>query len=354
RTWRICGGILVFVGLLWGLSGISGLPLHSKIALQRHEVKIEENLALDDYEGALQQADKWVSQRPLDWRAYFQRAKLTLAESRAFDEAAADFNRARFVEPYLGEIGLEEGFSWIPFDLERTVAAWREAIPRKLDDRQDAYQRMIDAAKGNTRLRPGVARLSDIDPELRLKFLSSLQGEELMKELERDLGVDARLGHFTPEQRTAFMKLWISRGDREAAEEYLTKNGSHLTRPWWLWSLLRMEEANFEEATKHIRDAVSPPEMPEVVLKEVPLERLMREFLVTPSDIRNGTALLQIYIKKKDFQQVKEVTQKMISAEKTVPLHVSYWHAESYFQLQDYIDSWYAYERYLEQLWARE
>jgi len=30
-----------------------------------------------------------------------------------------------------------------------------------------------------------------------------------------------------------------------------------------------------------------------------------------------------------------------------------YWEAESYYHLQDYIESWFLFERYLQQLWAQ-
>lgn len=351
RVWRFCGGILVLFGLIWGLSGLTGLPLHSKVALAKHESVIQEGFSLAEYESAERQADKWVRERPMDWRAYFQRATLTLAGSGDKGEASADFRRAGFVEPVLGVVPLEAGFAWIPYDVERAVASWREAIFRELETRDAAYRRIMNEVGENPELRPGVARLSEMEPEFRIKFLSYQSGDDLMQELNRDLERDAQLGQFSREQRTTILKRWIGEGDPEAAEKYLEKNGSNLNRPWWLWSLLRKEQARFEDAVNHIRAAITPPKMPEVPIKGVPFVRLNREFTIAPGDVLKGTALLQIYLKEEDFAKVREVTQAMIAAQRKVPLYVTYWQAESYFRLQDYIESWYAYEECLKQMW---
>jgi len=353
RVWRLCGLFLTVVGLLWGLSGPTELPLNTKAAVERYESRIKESIALADYEQGLRQADKWIDLRPLDWRAYFQRATLTLSESGARGQAAADFRRARFVEPVIGVVALEEGFVWIPYDTGRAISAWREVFFREFENRESAFRRMLNAAGQNKELMAGLARLSEVDPYYRAYFLGFHSGDYFMEELGRDLEADARLAHFTRQQRTAILKNWIRRGDRASAEEFLRNNESSLERPWWLWSLLRKEQANFEEAVQHIRSAITPPELPEVAVEDIRMESLIREFSVVPGDVMKGTALLYLYTDEGNFQKVREVTQTMISAQKEVPLYVAYWHAESYFRSEDYIESWYAYESYLKQLWER-
>ncbi|PXA05527.1 hypothetical protein DDZ13_01250 [Coraliomargarita sinensis] len=352
--WRACGAFLVLVGLMWGLGGVTGLPLHSSIAVERKESRIEESIELGDYTNGLDHVDKWIGQRPLDWRAYFQRATLTLSESGARARAAADFRRARFVEPNIGVVALEEGYAWLDYDPERTIAAWRELFSREFENRDSVFRRILNTAERNQKLLDGLARLSDLYPEFRVYFLNFQSGDFLMQELARDLKNDPRLSLYTREQRTSILKNWIRRGDREAAKEFLQENASGLNQSWWLWSLLHKEQAKFESAVQYIRGALNPPELPEVKVKGVPLERLKREFSVVPGDVMKGTALLHVYIAEGNFQKVREVAQTMISAQREVPLYVLYWHAESYFHLEDYIETWYAYERYLKKLWDED
>jgi len=351
---RICGGILIVFGLLWAASGLFQWPLHSQVAVQVYRETIREADSEESYINAMAQADRWVQRHPLDWRAYSERAKLTLAQSGDRGKAAADFRRARFVEPILGLPAFEEGFVWIPFAASRAIDAWRDAIFRELESPAAAYRRMFEAAEGSDEIRDRLARLSDLKLDLRVYFLSRQSGDFLMQELQRDLKRDAALDHFDRAQRSELLRIWITRGDREAAEAFLAKHASRLDRPWWLWSLLRKEQARFEEAVAYIREAMGPAELPSIPDTAVSLIRLKREFSLVPGDIVKGTALLRFYLQEENYLMVRELTQQMMDAQKTVPLYVDYWHAESYFHLGDFIESWYAYHEYLKRLWEAE
>lgn len=351
-VWRLCGGGLVILGIIWGASGLTGLPLHSSASISSYESKIKEEVSISRYAPALLQAEKWIDLKPLDWRAYFQRAALTLAQSGARQQAAADFRRARFAEPNLGVVALEEGFAWIPYDTGRTLAAWREVFFRELESPEGAFQRMLDAASKNPELMAGLGRLSEFDAYYRTYFLNYQSGDYLMQELARDLENNSGLSHFSRKQRTAIVKNWIERGDKVSAESFLEAHESGLERPWWLWSLLRKESAKFEDAVNRIRLAITPPALPETTTGEISYERLKREFSLTPGDIIKGTALLDFYLKQDNFRKISELTRTMVDTQKDAPLYVRYWHAESFFRLGDYIESWYAYEEYLKQLWA--
>lgn len=354
KIWRFVGMFLVLFGMFWAVSGFTRLPLHSSVALASHEANIKECIASADYEQAMHSANKWVSQRPFDWRGYFQRATLTLAKSGARSDAAADFRRARFVEPDLGLVAFEEGKVWIPYDVGRALSAWREALFREFDIREHYFRQMLHIADGNPALKDGLARLSMLDLEFRFRFLANQSGDNLMQEIGRDLDENARLGQYSRQQRTSILKNWIQQGDKETAKRFLQNNSSNLNRPWWLWSLLRKEEAEFEDALNYIRSNITAPKLPKTTMEGVPLQRLKREFSISPGDIMKGTALLQIYIAEKDYQKVLELTQAITAAQKEVPRYVSYWNAESYFLLKDYIESWYAFEDYLEDLWGEE
>jgi hypothetical protein len=353
-AWRLCGGFLAVVGLLWGIAGLTGLPLHSSTAVASYEAAAREELSAGKYASAQRQVDRWIGLEPLDWRAYFTRARLTLADSGARDAAAEDFRRARFVEPNMGVVALEEGFAWLPYDTDRALAAWREVLSRDVENPESIFRRMLEATVERPELMEGLGLLAQFDPDYRTYFLNYQSGDSLMRELGRDLEADPRLGQFSRRQRTSIVTNWIDRGDKAAAENFLKENEPNLERPWWLWSLLRKEQARFADAVDRIRSAVPAPSLPEVAVEGVPYERLKREFSLAPGDVIKGTALLRFYLERENFQQVQAVAQAMIAARKDAPAYVRFWQAESFFHLQNYIDSWFAYEQYLQQLWGEE
>jgi O-antigen ligase len=343
--WRICGGTLVLFGLAWGLAGLTGLPLNSKVALAQYQAVTEDG-------GSSSAGDAWIARQPMNWRAYHQRAMQTLSDSGDMQAAAADFDRARFVEPTLGAVALEEGFAWVPYDASRALAAWREVFTRKFEVSKGAYARMLVASTGEPDLLAGLSELSKLDLEFRVKLLQFLSGDDLMQELRGELQSDPDLSAYTLGQRSAILEKWIHAGDKQTAERFLRENESGLNRPWWLWSLLRKEQAQFADAVAHIRGAIAPPDLPEVTLKWLPLDRLEHEFEMWPGDMAKGTDLLRRYIEQGNYQKIRDMTEAMIAAKEDVPKYVIYWHAESYYHLQDYIESWFQYEKYLGRLWG--
>lgn len=351
KLWRICGGFLVVCGLGWGLAGLTGLPLHSNVALAQYKAAAKQGNFADNRGNASSALDQWIDLHPLNWRPYFQRATLALSTSGDLERAAGDFRRARFLEPTRGSLPLEEGLAWIPHDPARALLAWREVFSRELEDKEAAYRRLLHAAEQQSELIDGLSELSKLDLDFRVRVLTFLSGEKLMRELQSELKTDPLLSRYSRSQRSAIVETWIRQGDRVAAEEFLRANESSLNRPWWLWSLARQTRAEFEEAVNFIRRAIAPPDMPGFAMKGESLDRLQRGFSVAPGDIMQGTALLQRYLEQENFQKVRDVTQALISAREKVPPYVTYWNAESYFQLRDYIESWYVYETYLKQLW---
>lgn len=347
RIWRLVGGVLVLCSLLYGLSGLTGLPLYSSLAVARYEKKIQSHIEEGRYESALDKLNAWVGLRPLDWRAYSQRASLQLAHLGEKSKAKADFERARFVEPKLGTVVLEEGFAWMPYDRANALAAWKEVFQREFEDRESAFQQMLEAARDNPSIREGLGRISELDLDFRLLFLSEQPRSNFMQELAYDLERDPKLGHFSQAQRTALVMEWISRGDRQAVETFLRQNESGLRNPWWLWSFLRKEQARFEEAVQYIRAGLPMPELPETNLGEVPRQSLEREFSVSPSEVMKGTELLKIYLAEGNYERIKEVTERMSATQRQMPSYITFLQAESYYQLKDYIESWYFFETYL-------
>jgi hypothetical protein len=350
--WRMGGVLLVIFGLIWFFAGVFSLPLHSKIAMERYEAQAEDSLADEDIESGVTAVQKWLDWQPMNWRAHFQHGNLLLAGEGAYGDPRLDFERARFVEPTQGEVTFQEGLAWLPHDVGRTLDAWQVTLARELEDRDQTFALMLREADENRELFEGLARISEINPHFRSSFLNHQEGIRLMEELNRELAEDPALLGFDREQRTSILRNWILRGDTDSAEGFLQENEDAVDRSWWLWSLVRKNQARFDQAVAQIRTNIEPAKVPYVEVEDLRIESLVREFTVTPTDTRKGAALMQIYIAAGDYDNLFEVADAMTRAQAVVPPYVLYWRAECLYQFRDFIESWYTFEAYLERIWG--
>lgn len=350
--WRLLGGGLLAVGLVWLAAGVFHLPWHSSVKVPSYKESIRRHIDVADFGQALEATDQWIGLQPLDWRPYFRRAQLTLAESGQRGEAAADFRRARFVEPILGVISYEEGKVWLPYDPARAISAWRETLNREMEEMDRNFGRMIGFTMESPPALERMARLSDIDPYYRAYFLCYIRGDQLMRELASELVKDPALSRFTRQQRTAIVKNWILRGNPDPAEAFLQEYGDSLENSWWLWSLLHKERADFKMAVDVIREHIEVPKIPEVRVDDVVMTRLMREYAVAPKDIMKGTAVLYVYVEQEAYEKALPILDSLLETRKP-PAYLDYWRAECLYQVQEYIESWYSFEDYLENIWGK-
>lgn len=352
-VWRITGGLLVLIGLTWMLAGWLGWPFHSTM-LYAHLQSRATNLTLENSQAAdLEFLDKWVDLRPLDWQAYSARGerRLLLSGENAA-EAAADFDRARFVEPVLGRVTFEEGLAWIGYDAARVIAAWEATLNRALEDRAATFSRMLAMADESSSVRSGLSRLSEISSDFRMLFLARLKGAELMRELQVELERSPALTQFGSEERSMLLENWIEHGDFTTARDFVEANGDSLPRVWWLRSLIHKNQADFRLAVDSIRRHVASPGISESALEPGALDRVSRQFMIQPSDRSKGFALLATYLEGADYGSALSVIDRMLAVDDTdSSLH--YWKAEILYQMNDYIESWFAFEQYLIHLWNR-
>lgn len=348
--WRSLGGVLVLIGMAWMASGLFRVPLHSSVRITKYQEEIQGLVEVGDYASAKEKTGQWISSQPMNWRAYFQRAQLTLSDDGNRSDAATDFRRARFVEPILGIVSYEEGRAWLYVDAGRAFSAWRETLFREVQSMDYTFGRMLNHVRNSPERLERLARLSEIDPTFRTQLLCFLRFDALMEELELELSRDPSLGQFTVEQRTEILTNWVKRGDGQSAAEFLVRHGDSLNKAWWLRSMLLKGQADFEEAVELIRSNVEAPKIPEVQLDEATFARLTREYAVAPKDIYKGTALLYSYAERGEYHLAIPILDSMLESHKP-PLYAYYWRAECFYRIGEYIESWYTFETYLNKLW---
>ncbi|WP_269525653.1 O-antigen ligase family protein [Coraliomargarita parva] len=348
---RGVGVVLLLTGVVWCVGALSGWTVYSRTAEAVFREDASRSMQIGDYERSRRSLDRLLSLHPMDWRAYFQRAQLTLAESGNRSRAADDFQRSRYFEPILGLVTMEEGMVWLSYDPGRAVSAFRQTLFRELENKDGAYQVMLRAAKKHPPVMDRMAALSRIDSHYRVLFISTLKGDALMKEIEQELGEEPDLSQFDPGERKRIALQWVKHGDIEAFDTFMSAHAGQLEQPWRFWFLLRKNQARFKESIEFAREALTEQVVPEgrQTDEEAPIARLERAFMTNSRDLSKGTALLRKYLAKQDYRKILSVCDRMIEQSRA-PVYVYYWRAEALYQLQDYVECWYAFEAYLGQL----
>ena len=348
-VWRSVGGGLLLFGVLWIVGGLFGVPTHSSVALKAQEERAVESNAVADFGSAERAMDQVIALQPLNWRGYFQRAQIGLSPGGSRTEAAQDFRRARFVEPRSGMVAYEEGVAWLPYDVTRTLSAWREALTRHIDSKDDLYRRMLEKASNNVALMEGMSELSQVDSDYRARFLLLLSGDAFVQEVRKELRVEPLLVRFTVEERAAILRLWVQASGADEVELYLSEFGNELDLAWVLYAMLRQKQFRYEEAVAMMREGLPVEEVPEVRIDLSRIERLRRSFFAASNDLAKGTALLGFYLEQGNYSEALLVVDQLIK-QSNPPSYVYYWRAEILYELEDFFESWYAFQEYSEQL----
>ena len=342
-VWRSVGAVLLLFGGLWIMGGLFRLPTHTSVALDIEEQRVAERGDEADIERVGGAMDAVIALQPLNWRGYFQRAQIGLSRGDLHADVAQDFRRARFVEPNLGVVAYEEGLAWMPFDVSRTVSAWREALIRYADSKGAIYRRMLEMASQNVALMEGMIEMSQVDATDRARLLLFLSGSAFNREIGKDLRMQPSLARFTREERTAILRRWVDVGEPDRVEAYLDEYGDTLDSTWLLYAILRQHQARYKAAVELVRKGLPVQEIPDVKVDFSRIDRLNRSFFAASNDLAKGTALLGYYLENDEYSEALLVVDQLLK-QSNPPRYVYYWRAEILYQLQDYSESWYAFE----------
>ena len=346
--WRIPAVTLIAFGLMWLGAGVFNLPWHSSIRMARYQGEVQSHVSAMDYMTASSVTNDWLALYPFDWRAYFQRAELVLSNSGDQEAAAADFTRARFVEPILGVVSYEEGIAWLPINSGRVISAWRETLLREMENMDSTFDRMLEQA-ASREMREKMARLSEINPHFRTRYISSLKGEKLISEISYELSKNPSLSFFDRAQRSRIVENWLNNGDLSSANAFISEYGESLNNNWWLRSLSLHKQADFRAASDLIRKNVDAPDLPKIQKDEVAFARLLRGYGVNSNDTVKSTALIYMLVERGDYERALPIIDRLLDGNNPAP-NLYYWRGECLYRLQDYGESWYAFEDYIEVL----
>ena len=198
-------------------------------------------------------------------------------------------------------------------------------------------------------MREKMARLSEINPHFRTRYLSSLKGGKLISEISYELSKNPSLSFFDRAQRSRIVENWLNNGDLSSANAFISEHGESLNNNWWLRSLSLHKQADFRAASDLIRKNIDAPDLPKIQENELALARLLRGHGGNSNDVADSTALIYLLLGRGDYKRALPIIDRLLDGDNPGP-NLYYWRGECLYHLQDYDESWYAFEDYLEVL----
>lgn len=342
---RLPGAALGLGGLFWLAGWAAGLPWHTT----QQEAWLEKGIAraVEDPGQPWPEAGLMVAGQPHHWRSYFQRARLTLMAGGSVEEAAADYRRARHLNPFSRRMVGLEAETWLGVEPLRALAAWRELLRRPLDPPYQHQAIILGAFQDYPELRVGILELSRLDPGLRVGLLLQLRDPDFRREISLDLAQDPGLEGYTPEQRRQLLRHWAAASDPVELHRFLEGRGETLPESWEIRAVAMARQGNLLEAIRAVRDAYSRPPIPGLGSREGYPVRLEREYQANPNDLVKGSTLLSLQVEDRRWPQALQ-TLKLMTRNPDAPSYCYYWLGEILYMQEDLPASWRAFDQFLQ------
>lgn len=170
-TWRVLGLSLVGLAAWW-------------VNVRDHGKRAETQLMTGKFSSAEASATFAIHRAPLEWRPYFTRA-MARASVGNMIEAVGDFRRARFLDPHLVLIPIEEGRFWAAREPALALAAWKEALHRADETEvRDRYAQIRRLAPDDAAFRAQLLELADGLPPLQMDWFLNAPEKEARAQIE--------------------------------------------------------------------------------------------------------------------------------------------------------------------------
>ena len=352
---RVIGGVLVLVGCVWileacgvlrlpGERGIAGLHSDAVAAAKRR-----------DYASVEREMDQALAWAPLSWNAYFTRGVARAYRREDLQRTAADFRRARYLEPFIGDLPFDEACVWLATGHSAmAVNALIEACRRE-PERASAYM------EGFYRVAPEAgsfqAELGDVagnTPLLTLPFLNELKPPQNKAFIAAYLRADPDLANLSPAEQTKFFELWSERGDAAHLAETMNQRQAWQRLGWRWWAQSLADAGEFGEACRIAMRFASAPVLPSFKDEEtVSRAELDREASESPADVALAFRQYNADRKAGDVKGALAAAGRITSLA-TSPAYFHYLEASAAAEAGNWARSWNAWRNYLHAIGTQE
>jgi O-antigen ligase len=353
RAWvapafRVCGLLMAALGAWWLASALwpaktQRFPTSATLAWLG--ARADRENAAADYTALLKTADEALRIAPLAWDFYYRRAVAHAGTPDQLQEAAADFDIARFLQPRAAEICFKEGLVWLALDQpQQTIEAWVEALRRAGPEGPSYYSRMISSGWSRLSVRAGLAQVAETNATYLLEYLDRATGLEFAQAAHRFLDRDPTLAKLSQPQRQRFFAAWFRNGDRTEFIQMAVAHPDWQEDSWPGLAEHYARKGDFERAWRFIERYAPTPALPHISPAQS-LAELERGFRLHPDDFQLGLAL---YFALRQLRQNDEAltTLKAVEAIPGRPDYVPFLEALLRAEIGDWEHDWDAWQKF--------
>jgi O-antigen ligase len=345
---RLLGLALMVGGGTWIQEARGVILLPGEEGVARMESEAARAAARGDYAGVERAMDQSITWAPLDWEAYFTRAGARAYLRRDDGGAAADFQRSRYLEPFIGELPYDEARIWMSTGhAALAVNAVVEACRREPAHAGEYMDGVYTVAPHDAMFIQRMGRIARNDPLLLQPFLNELRPPESGEFIASYLKVDPDLTRLTAAQQTKFFRSWAQFGDAGDLVARLARRPDWQRQAWRWWADASAHTGAYEQACGIVARFAPPPAVP--ALEEVetmPRTELEQEAAAAPGD---AALALRLYAaeKKAGNGSAALAAVRRIAAVPGAPAYFHYLEATAAAETGDWEGSWNAWQEYL-------
>ncbi len=322
---RMAAAGLLAAGVTW-FSAASGSTIVFGQTGQRAQLeKLDRELAGKDYAAAHRAANLAVAASPLNWEGYFDRATARLMTGESHGSALADFAIARYLEPSLFSLPMEEASIWLSHSPAHAISAWREALRRTAQEPQlqaGIYQTVLSALRTRPELMDEVRSLATT-PQMLVHYLNNTHDEEDAREtLRYMLEQHPSLGLLSSKERRNVFEVWYQRGDRANLLAQIKGNPSWMRDGWPFLARDLAAAGNTAAAYELALKQLNPPARL-VAESGRQLSELERDASFNPNDPRPALALYAAQMEQGSYDLALR-TLTRVQAMPTAPRYLDY------------------------------
>ena len=340
-VFRIGGLAALLLGFAWTAIAMGHAVMPGASAAEALRDRAVKLVDAGSPSGALLLMDQAIAMKPMDFRYYFERARIRLILGQSANEALTDFSRSRMLEPHFALYCYLEGVFWLDYDPKYSVIGWRELLRRNPASAPGAYgyfRQMMNYVSRHPELREPLWNLATT-VELKLDFLDGVQTtEEFNSCLRSLLAQQPELAGLDTTQREKLFNLWYQYGDQHNLISTLETNRKWRDDGWRILAEHYARNSDFQRACQTV-----VPYLPSII-RSAPgtssdIPALERALLYNPTDARRGIELFQAQKSQGDVDGALRTLEK-VAAIPNAPAYIRQEIAALYMLKQDFRRAW--------------
>lgn len=336
RTAFRCAGIAALaLGSAWAAISLGHPALAGTSAAEAQRDRAISLIDAGSPAGALPLLDQAIAMKPMDFRLYFDRARVRLMLGQPHNDALNDFARSRVLEPHFANYAYMEGVIWLDYAPSLAIISWRETLQRWPGHN---YWAMLAHARQHPELLEPLWSLATT-ASLKMEYLTQVRTREEFESCLRSLlAQQPDLEGLEPAQRERLFNIWYQLGDQTALISALETNRKWRDDGWRLLAAHYALNSDFPRACQTVA-----PYLPSII-RTAPgtssdIPALERALLYNPTDARRGIDLFQAQKNQGDIDGALRTLEK-VAAIPNAPPYIRQEIAALYVMKQDFRRAW--------------